>query len=302
MRLSALSVGGVKKMKQCIFCMEWKEEKEFNREHIILEALGGKGDKDICLNVCTSCNSSFGTRVDASLLNQTITKYMRYKFKIKGKNGIPNPFKGIEIKYVDTPIVGELKVNKEGEIYGFRAKHQVLDDGDKKLIIGPRKGFTQYVNSKLKESSMNPVTQKEILENKFDFGERKVPHVKHMEFPEEIKSLYLLYAFPTMLKMAYEYCFITLGEKYLEDRLAVNIRDFLMTYDYKKDTEYFSPTIASLNWINEEKKEISLRMYMNNDNLWLKIVLWGIVLADICMSEDALAYRMTGDNGLRVEV
>ena len=57
------------KMKQCIFCMEWKEDKEFNREHIILEALGGKGDKDICLNVCTSCNSSLRTRVDASLLS-----------------------------------------------------------------------------------------------------------------------------------------------------------------------------------------------------------------------------------------
>lgn len=41
------------KMRQCIFCMQWKEEKEFNREHIILETLGGKGDKDICLNVCT---------------------------------------------------------------------------------------------------------------------------------------------------------------------------------------------------------------------------------------------------------
>ena len=82
------------KMRQCIFCMQWKEEKEFNREHIILEALGGKGDKDICLNVCTACNSSLGTRVDASLLNQDITKYMRYKFKIKGKNGIPNPFSG----------------------------------------------------------------------------------------------------------------------------------------------------------------------------------------------------------------
>lgn len=36
-------------MRQCIFWMEWKEEKKFNREHIILEALGGKGDKDICL-------------------------------------------------------------------------------------------------------------------------------------------------------------------------------------------------------------------------------------------------------------
>lgn len=137
------------KMKQCIFCMEWKEDKEFNREHIILEALGGKGDKDICLNVCTSCNSSLGTRVDASLLNQSITKYMRYKFKIRGKNGIPNPFKGIEVKYADTSIVGELKVDKEGKINGFRAKHQVLECNKEKLIVGPRKGFASYVNSKL---------------------------------------------------------------------------------------------------------------------------------------------------------
>lgn len=98
-------------------------------------------DKDICLNVCTSCNSSLGTRVDASLLNQSITKYMRYKFKIRGKNGIPNPFKGIEVKYADTSIVGELKVDKEGKINGFRAKHQVLECNKEKLIVGPRKGF-----------------------------------------------------------------------------------------------------------------------------------------------------------------
>ena len=109
------------KMKQCIFCMEWKEDKEFNREHIILEALGGKGDKDICLNVCTSCNSSLGTRVDASLLNQSITKYMRYKFKIRGKNGIPNPFKGIEVKYADTKrkvaVSARIKAGKERRIW-----------------------------------------------------------------------------------------------------------------------------------------------------------------------------------------
>ena len=105
-------------MKQCIFCMEWKEDKEFNREHIILEALGGKGDKDICLNVCTSCNSSLGTRVDASLLNQSITKYMRYKFKIRGKNGIPNPFKGIEVKYADDG-------NLQGECE--KALQQIID-------------------------------------------------------------------------------------------------------------------------------------------------------------------------------
>ena len=290
------------KMKQCIFCMEWKEDKEFNREHIILEALGGKGDKDICLNVCTSCNSSLGTRVDASLLNQSITKYMRYKFKIRGKNGIPNPFKGIEVKYADTSIVGELKVDKEGKINGFRAKHQVLECTKEKLIVGPRKGFASYVNSKLNENGMNPVTEKELLENRIDFNEHKIPHVEFVEFPEEMRSQYLLYAFPTMLKMAYEYCFITFGEKYLKNPIAMNIRDFLIKYDYKKDTEYCSPTIASLMWISEEERKISLKMYIDNDNIWVQIVLWGMILANICMLEEVFEDEMKIDSGLSVEM
>ena len=289
-------------MKQCIFCMEWKEDKEFNREHIILEALGGKGDKDICLNVCTSCNSSLGTRVDASLLNQSITKYMRYKFKIKGKNGIPNPFKGIEIKYADTPIVGELKVNREGRINGFRAKHQVLDYNGKKLIVGPRKRFAQYVNNRLIQNGIQPLAEKYILENRFEFGKPKIPNVEYIEFPEEVKEQYLIYAFPTMLKMAYEYCFVMLGEKYLNDCMATDIRNFLMKYDYKKDTEYYSPTKASMEWINEEKKEISLKMQVDNNNIWVEIVLWGMVLVDICMSEYAFEYKMKSNNCLCAEI
>lgn len=288
-------------MRQCIFCMQWKEEKEFNREHIILEALGGKGDKDICLNVCTTCNSSLGTRVDASLLNQDITKYMRYKFKIKGKNGVPNPFRGVEIKYADTPIIGELKVNKEGKIDGFRAKYQELEYNGKKLIVGPKKGFAQYVNSRLIANGMDSLTEKYILENKFEFGKPKNPHIEYVEFPEEIKEQYLIYAFPAMVKMAYEYCFVMLGEKYLKDCIAVDIRNFLMKYDYKKDAEYYSPTRVSMEWINEENREISLKIQVDNNSIWVRIVLWGMVLADICMSEEAFEYKVTEDNFLCIE-
>ena len=176
---------------------------------------------------------------------------MRYKFKIRGKNGIPNPFKGIEIKYADTPVIGELQVNKEGKINGFRAKHQVLDYNGKKIIVGPRKGFVQYANSRLIENGMYPMTEKYILENKFDFGELKNPHIEYVNFSEKAKEQYLIYAFPTMLKMAYEYCFAILGEKYLRDCIAADIRKFLMKYNYKKDTEYYSPTRSSMDWINE---------------------------------------------------
>ena len=159
-----------------------------------------------------------------------------------------------------------------------------------------------YVNSKLNENGMNPVTEKELLENRIDFNEHKIPHVEFVEFPEEMRSQYLLYAFPTMLKMAYEYCFITFGEKYLKNPIAMNIRDFLIKYDYKKDTEYCSPTIASLMWISEEERKISLKMYIDNDNIWVQIVLWGMILANICMLEEVFEDEMKIDSGLSVEM
>ena len=121
-------------------------------------------------------------------------------------------------------------------------------------------------------------------------------------FAEEMRSQYLLYAFPTMLKMAYEYCFITFGEKYLKNPIAMNIRDFLIKYDYKKDTEYCSPTIASLMWISEEERKISLKMYIDNDNIWVQIVLWGMILANICMLEEVFEDEMKIDSGLSVEM
>ena len=278
-------------MKQCIFCMNSKEDSEFNREHIILEALGGKGDEDICFNVCTSCNSSLGTRVDASLLNQSVTKYMRYILGIKGKTGIPNPFKGIELTYADTPFIGELKVNKEGEISGFRAKHKIYKSKGNTIIVGPRKGFPAYVNSQLKQMGFSQLAEEEIWKGRIDLGETKVPHIECINIPEEMKEQYLIFAFPTMLKMAYEYCFVTLGENYLSDSLAIQIRDFLMKFDYKKDFEYFSPTEASLEWRDGKERIVSLKIYRNDSKVFVTIVLWGMVIATICMSESGEKYK-----------
>lgn len=82
----------------------------------------------------------------------------------------------------------------------------------------------------------------------------------------------------------------------------MNIRDFLIKYDYKKDTEYCSPTIASLMWISEEERKISLKMYIDNDNIWVQIVLWGMILANICMLEEVFEDEMKIDSGLSVEM
>lgn len=289
-------------MKQCIFCMKNKEDREFNKEHIILEALGGKGNEDLCFNVCTSCNSSLGTRVDAALLNERITKYIRYILGVRGKNGIPNPFKGIELAYADTPIMGEIKVNKEGKISGFRAKHQVLKYGKDILIVGPKKGFPSYVNSQLKQEGFPQLSEKDILEKQIDLGEPKTPNIKYMAFPEEMKEQYLVSIFPTILKIAYEYCFSVLGEEYLNDSLAIEIRKFLMGFDYKKNIEYVTPTAASLEWNDNLQRKISLNINKDNNSVFVKINIWGLVMCTICMSETATRYKSDVNSTLLVEI
>ena len=206
--------------------------------------------------------------------------------------------------------IGSLSINRDGlvdanmitkEIFEFTVEETLALEWAV-LWLCYNCPFASYVNSKLNENGMNPVTEKELLENRIDFNEHKIPHVEFVEFPEEMRSQYLLYAFPTMLKMAYEYCFITFGEKYLKNPIAMNIRDFLIKYDYKKDTEYCSPTIASLMWISEEERKISLKMYIDNDNIWVQIVLWGMILANICMLEEVFEDEMKIDSGLSVEM
>lgn len=289
-------------MRQCIFCRKYKEEKEFNMEHIILESLGGKGKEDICINVCTSCNSALGTRVDACLANHEITKYMRYFLKIKGRNGVPNPFKKVKLKYADTPFTGELLLDKEGNLTGFRADHRTYEINGKTLIIGPRKGFAKYVNSQLKKNRIPLLPESEIVENALHIEKPKVPRLDKLEFPEDVKNNYLYFIFPTMLKMAYEFCFVKLGEKYLDDPLATEIRKFVMNFDCKKEKDYFCPTDAHLEWNDGQAKMVSLTIYKENSKLYVKINLYGEITCIVCMSEIADIYGEIEESTLRVEV
>lgn len=40
----------------------------------------------------------------------------------------------------------------------------------------------------------------------------------------------------------------------------------------------------------------------SNDNIWVQIVLWGMILANICMLEEVFEDEMKIDSGLSVEM
>lgn len=289
-------------MKQCIFCRKEKADCEFNKEHIILDSLGGRGSEDICYDICKSCNSSLGTRVDACLTNHETTKFLRYLLKIKGRNGVPNPFRGVKIAYADTPFIGELKTDKNGNISGFRADNKVYQMDGKTIIVGSRKGFARYVQSQLKQNGFPSLSEENIEDRKIAFGEPKIPFVKELEFLDEGMENYVYFAFPAMLKMAYEFCFIKLGQQYLNDLLAFEIRDFLLNFDYRQLDSYICPTNASVEWTNTRKPEISIRLFVQNTKLYVTVDLYGFVICTICMSEAVSNYKRIDESELKIEV
>lgn len=198
-------------MKQCIFCGQLKEDSEFNKEHIILDSLGGKGSEDICKNVCISCNSSLGTRVDACLINHEITKHIRYSLKIKGRNGVPNPFKNMKVNYDNTIFTGELQTDSRGNLTGFRADYRTYEVDSKIIITGPKRGFAKYVNSQLKRKNVPALSEADIHKNTLHIEHPKVPRLDKIIFQESETTNYLYFAYPAMLKMAYEFCFMWLS-------------------------------------------------------------------------------------------
>lgn len=281
-------------MRQCIFCKKIKQESEFNKEHIILEGLGGKGNDNMCNNVCKSCNGSLGSRVDALLLNHVVTKYQRYTYKIKGKNGIPNPFEEVDINYDNTLIKGNLKINRKGEICGFRAKYATYKDGETIIFVGPRRDAEKYAKSQMKKMGYSEFTP-------LDLGVPKIPNIEYVEFPPELREEYLYHSFPAMLKMAYEFCVKILGDNYIEDKCEDDIRKYLLNFDKKQKVAI--PTNATLDWGNNIKNENLIELFQTEgEKIYVHLMILGYGLGTICMSEDAGRYGKVEKSILRISV
>lgn len=285
----------------CIFCRELKDKKEFNKEHIILNSLGGIGTENIMENVCTTCNSILGTKVDSLLVNDEIIKWMRFLLKVKGRNGVPNPF-NFEVKYADTPIVGKLQTNKEGDMIGFRASHKANVNKNNILIYGPKKDFDKYVQSQLKANNYCIKSEEEINNNLIDLDKPKTSYIEYIELPKELNNSCLENVFPAMLKMAYEFCFIKLGEKYLEDPVAIDISNSFKQLIINKDNQFNIPTNANLDYLKQPTSAVLLTLYTNGFQIYVEVEIYGLYYGNICMSKNAEKYVEIKKETLRIEI
>lgn len=211
---------------KCIICRQEKEESD---EHIIPEALGNK--KLITRRVCKECNNKLGTKVDDYLMNHPIVKLVRTNEKLYGKSGK-------DIKFFSGFEIDE----KTGLKYDMKSGKPILqprivsdNDGHIRIEAANVEAGFEHLKKVMKRKGDSEEQIEKLCE------EAVTGEVKMVEPPEFKKDATIDFSRLGLsaIKIAYEYSFVILGEKYLDDEVAILFSRELkkIAYSKKKNIE-----------------------------------------------------------------
>lgn len=213
----------VSKLK-CIIC---REEKNGSIEHIIPEALENK--KLITKRVCKECNNKLGTNVDNYLTDHPIVKLIRENENLYGESGKKIKF----FSAIETDEETGLKYNmKNGKAI---LQPRMIIESNQHLRIEAaniKEGF-DYFKKIMKRKGYS---DKQIDK----FWEDAITSEKELKSPPQFKkdaTIDLSKFGLSAIKIAYEYAFSMLGEKYIDDEVAILFSRELKknAYSKKKD-------------------------------------------------------------------
>ena len=218
---------------KCIICNEIKEN--MSVEHIIPDAIGGNITIE---TVCKDCNSRLGSKVDCALTDDPFILYLRNAFEIKDKNG----------NLVD--LTKRLPLKDE------TGKRIVIKKGDGELFpkiytgnTAPNVKITKTTEGKRKIEFSGSDVESILTKTKREFDKEGIPFCesdvrdKLIEQVKENLSLKLTPVeykgqvdlgkyIPCVLKIAYETAHYILGDKYTNDSVGEEIRQYLYDYVY----------------------------------------------------------------------
>jgi len=209
----------------CIICRLDKDD--MSDEHVIPDSLNGYYH---IYNVCKSCNSSMGDKIDSPLVNHQLTKLYRSNQEIPGKSGkIPKPFSGIFYCQDNPENKARVDIDKDGNyevIHHPIIKIEKDDDGEVQRI-------EIEVNSK-SEGEIDGLLKKVLSRHNipknavFDSEWRREERNGKVFTRWEIDTLKFKIG---LLKIAYEFAVDSISE-YFMDEDAVKISEILKNTDY----------------------------------------------------------------------
>jgi hypothetical protein len=218
---------------RCIFC---SNERPPSLEHVFPLAIGGHITTD---RVCRECNSTLGSRVDAALCDFLPIRQRRAELGLAGNSGVPPG--QFELLTGDVEIVGtgggRLQVtydeaSKQLDLRRlYQASNVVTPDGQKirQITVDARdKDQIPVILKRERERHhLPPLSIEELAIEASKFTAERI------EQPTVLKNIRASYAYlrHALFKIAYELAFSWLGDTYLDDPLADELRKAICSPD-----------------------------------------------------------------------
>lgn len=218
---------------RCIFCLS---ERPPSLEHIFPLAIGGTITTD---RVCKPCNDMLGSRIDAALSDFFPIRQRRAELKLSGHGGEPpqlfemllgdHTLIGPEAKRIKTTFnksTGKLDLRQL-----YHAADVVLPDGKKArqitLDARDRDQIPKVFQRERKRHGLPPLSEEAMAIELSKCIEQTIEHPL-VQVKWSVSFAFLRHA---LIKIAYELAFRWLGEPYLDDSLAAELREAICKDD-----------------------------------------------------------------------
>ncbi|WP_337170178.1 HNH endonuclease [Gemmatimonas aurantiaca] len=288
-----VSLTNILSMTTCIICTTPKPEAEFHPEHVFPSAIGGRL---VVHNVCDQCNHTLGSAVDSSLTDHWLIQTRRMQLGISGNSGkVPNPL-------ARGHLVGDPTYRLRDVVAG--------DGGPGKLIIErsvqrtKQADGSEMISIRLDESEAAdlPALVNKILKRaghdalpEADIEKHAVTHSINAEVEVSGVNIDLVEYKRGVLKIAYELACRWLGDAFLQEPAASDIRDCLLD---PKETQISAALCGRIYFAGAEP-QIPLPwgpnvhvgiLLITNDHVALVVRIFDIIEAQITMSHQPSHY------------
>ena len=216
----------------CIFCQETKNKRDFSKEHVFPEAIGGSY---LIFTVCRDCNSLLGHSVDPLLTEHPFIQFERHILRISGKSGkIPFPLKN-GVLTEDTATEVRIEMNHAGIPHVVilpSVKRERREDGKETISIGldsrDSHNVEKILNKVRTRSNNPPLTAQELL----SLEKREIKITPTVTTQLNIDTFHFHRA---ILKIVYELACEWLGTSYLSDETGMSIRKHILDPEMRSE-------------------------------------------------------------------
>lgn len=277
---------------KCIICMKEFANNDMSHEHIFPAGIGGSL---VIENVCKNCNSLLGSKVDTYLTDLPPVLFFLFDNRIKVNGHFVNPFKR---DLIDIYTGEKMRVSIDPKTGNLLSPERVSYPIEERIENG--KHIYIVIVPLSQEHIGYEIIQKRMFRNhNINIGIKQIKQVvKKSSVPTYTPTLkykiatHYEKALFALVKIAYEMSYYWLGEAYLTDSYARQLRRALKHQTYDKHKDFIKYILSSNDrFIKHSLTSHAAILVKRKNELYVFIDLFDIMTVGVKVSEKAQRYN-----------